>query len=611
MHRLVTRVRRLLRVVAYGLAGLTSLLLLTTVGERLMWRGKVLPGVQLIGASVGGRPVGAASDAIDAAAARLEQEPLAVSAGDLALELDPREIGLRVHPTHTLDSVASAGRSGNLLAQVVGTAMRLGRPDEVRWSAQWDTARFRALLDGWEREVASEAVSGTLRFSGARVVPVAPRPGRVLDRPAADRALAEVLRAGKREGVTLPVRTQRPRITRADVEEAAERARTLLATPVTVQIRTVSVTIPPATLGGMLTARQDGTDLTLDVERDALRDALGERAGALEHEPAGARFVVEGSRVRIQAHVTGTTLDLDQIAQGILRGDRIVRGRLSEEEPERTTDDLEGLGIKELVSSFVTHFPAGQPRVKNIQRACAIVNDTTISSGQDFSLNEKIGRRTPDNGFVKAPVIYAGEFTEDFGGGVSQFATTFFNAVFFGGYPILEHQAHTIYISRYPMGREATLSWPDPDLRFRNDTSTAILVRCGVGASSVTVNFYGTKTRTVRAEGPELISMIPIPEEIKTDLAIPRGTQNVEDPGSEGRVVRVTRVITRDGEEIGRKAYVTRYRAGKRIIVINPCDHPDELQRPPEEVCAQTTTTTTEPPLPDEPTTTTVPPEET
>ncbi|HVM39619.1 MAG TPA: VanW family protein, partial [Acidimicrobiia bacterium] len=308
-------------------------------------------------------------------------------------------------------------------------------------------------------------------------------------------------------------------------------------------------------------------------------------------------FAVNGSSVSIVAHVTGRTLDLDQVADEILKGRRVVAGRLHEEEPDRTTEDLEALKVTELVSTFTSNYPAGQPRVTNIHRASELVNGTLVMPGETFSLNQEIGRRTAENGFVRAPVIYAGEFTEDLGGGVSQFATTMFNAAFFGGYPLLEYQAHTFYISRYPMGREATLSWPKPDLKFRNDTDSAIYIRSSVSATSVTVSFYGTKTRDVRAEGPEVLSVIPIPEEYKVDGALPRGQRRIEEAGSEGRVVRVTRVITRDGDEIGRKSYTTRYRPQKRIVVVHPCDHPDPAQRPPAEQCVppEETTTTTAP----------------
>ena len=89
--------------------------------------------------------------------------------------------------------------------------------------------------------------------------------------------------------------------------------------------------------------------------------------------------------------------------------------------------------------------------------------------------------------------MFYGEFTEDFGGGVSQLATTTFNAVFLGGYEDVYHKPHTIYITRYPMGREATVNYPTVDLKFKNNTQHGVLIRTWYTASSITVTFYGDK----------------------------------------------------------------------------------------------------------------------
>jgi vancomycin resistance protein YoaR len=167
-----------------------------------------------------------------------------------------------------------------------------------------------------------------------------------------------------------------------------------------------------------------------------------------------------------------------------------------------------------------------------------------ILPGDRFSINEKVGPRTRANGFVKAPVIYEGEFTEDIGGGVSQFATTFFNAAFFGGYEIVAHKPHTYYISRYPQGREATVSFPQPDLVIANDSTTGILVRTSYTESSITVTFFGDREgRTVRAEGPRV------------------GKRQ-----RRGYNVEVIRVIARPGRPPERQSFRTYYRFQPRKV---------------------------------------------
>lgn len=599
----MTRLWRILRVLLVGSASLIVLLLVLTAAERVLWRGKVLPGVRLVGASVGGKGAGSLGDSVAEAAARFETEPIDVRVDTERLVLDPRRIDLSVDRDDTTEAVQDAGRSGNPLGQVAGTLERLFSHDAVMWDVSFDEEAFDEVLDEWADEVAVEPQDGTLEFEGARVRPVQPKAGRALDRPAADRALVQALRMGAVDQVRLPAVVDRPDITRAEVVSAAAEARALLAAPVTVNLDTVRAVLQPADLGDTLRAEEKAGRLRLRVDHDALKEALGPDAAALEGPPEDADFSVEGTKVVVVPHRVGRAIDLGDLEKKILAGTAIVAGTFEEEAPETTTEELEALNIEELVSSFTTNYPAGQQRVKNIQKAASITNDRVVPPGATFSLNDTLGKRTAAEGWVIAPVIYGGEFSEDVGGGVSQFATTMFNAAFFGGYPLVDYKAHTFYISRYPMGREATVSYPTPDLKWRNDTDNAVLIRSSAGGSSVTVSFYSTKVRNVAAEGPQVVERIAPPEEVVVDGAVPRGTQQVRERGSEGSVVRVTRVIrSLEGDELGRKTYTTRYRPQKKVVAYHPCDHPDPAKRPPPEApeCqvappppADTTTTTT------------------
>jgi vancomycin resistance protein YoaR len=77
--------------------------------------------------------------------------------------------------------------------------------------------------------------------------------------------------------------------------------------------------------------------------------------------------------------------------------------------------------------------------------------------------------------------------------GISQFTTTLFNAAFFAGLDYGEYQAHSIYFSRYPYGREATLSHPHPDLQLINNTPYGILIWPEYTDTAITVTLYSTK----------------------------------------------------------------------------------------------------------------------
>ena len=154
------------------------------------------------------------------------------------------------------------------------------------------------------------------------------------------------------------------------------------------------------------------------------------------------------------------------------------------------------LGVQQVVGEFTTHHPAGQPRVINIHRIADLTRGAYIAPGATFSVNDFVGKRTTAKGFVVAPVIDEGEFSTDVGGGVSQFATTLFNAAFFGGLDIPEHKAHSIYISRYPFGREATLAYPSVDLKIQNNTPYGVVIWPTYTDSSLTVQLWSTPFAT-------------------------------------------------------------------------------------------------------------------
>ncbi len=210
------------------------------------------------------------------------------------------------------------------------------------------------------------------------------------------------------------------------------------------------------------------------------------------------------SRVSVVPSQEGRRLDGEAIAQRIEARPtaKAVRVALVPIAPERSTADAQRMRIRELVSQFTTPHACCQPRVTNIQKAASILDGQIIPAGGTFSLNTALGERTRARGFVSAPQIGEGGVLEDaVGGGVSQTATTVYNAAFFAGLKIVTHTPHEFWITRYPAGREATVSWGGPELIVQNDWPAAILVKAYDTGTSLTVQMYSAKLgRSVSTE---------------------------------------------------------------------------------------------------------------
>jgi vancomycin resistance protein YoaR len=566
--------RRLLLLLGALVGGLVAIVVLASVAEHKFYSGRVLPGVNVEGVDVAGKKKVAAYDSIARLAADLDKTPIKVKVGTNQFTVEPSVIGYDVDVDQTAHDAVREGRDGNPVALVAGTFVRRVRPDTVPLEVRYDPARLEGLLDGWSNSINQGVVEGGLRFDGTKVVSIAPKSGTGIQRDEARARLLAVLRSGDHDRmVELPVGEVRPLVDQAGVEAAAARARALLASAITIDAAGKKIVIPPerlvTTLGTHI--NNDRLDLTIDTAK--LRYVVGPTTG-LETPAVDASFSIDANNVpHVVASKDGRGLDYNKLAAAILSGKHAITAQVGTVHPAHDTAWAQKLGIKRQVSSFTTNHPAGQPRVHNIHLAADILNNTVVEPGKTFSLNELLGPRTPEKGYVKAPILVEDGFGEDYGGGISQLTTTLFNAVFFGGYEDTEHSPHHFYITRYPMGREATINFPSVDLKFKDDTTNGVLIRTSYSATSITVTFYGDNDgRVVREEDRKILKTEPI-----TDLLIPcpvkkatddpnnrcphlaSGEREAVGTGETGYDVEFTRVITQPGKPDKRTRYAVHY----------------------------------------------------
>ena len=227
------------------------------------------------------------------------------------------------------------------------------------------------------------------------------------------------------------------------------------------------------------------------VSRLAGRDRYATAAEVAKTLPVPTSTIYVATGLKFPDAVAGTPLALD--SPMLLTSEAGLPPATA-----ATISEFTGLPCTPIVkvSGFTTYYKAGQARVTNIHTIADAANGAIVLAGETFSLNAHVGRRTLAKGYVSAPAIINGEIyccdsPINIGGGTSQFATTLYNAIFFGGYEDVYHRPHSIWFSHYPLGREATLGWTGPDVVFRNDTSSHLTVKTRHTSTSVTVEFWG------------------------------------------------------------------------------------------------------------------------
>jgi len=287
-----------------------------------------------------------------------------------------------------------------------------------------------------------------------------------------------------------------PRYSDTDVEALANLVNTSLASPITITTGAVVTSVNGATVANWLTITPGDDGLELGVDPQRVIDGITELNSTIDGPEVPVGFaVVDG--VVTTSPGTGAVVccepgSTSTVIEALTTPARSATLTMIEAPLVKGPEWAASLGIATPVGTFTTNYPAGQDRAINIVRIAEIIRGTVIEPGATFSVNETTGARTEAQGFVPGGIILNGKLSTGVGGGISQFATTLFNAAFFAGLDIPDFMMHTLYISRYPYGREATLAWPTVDLKITNNTPYGILIWTESTQESITVTLYST-----------------------------------------------------------------------------------------------------------------------
>ncbi len=520
-------------------------------------------------ASVAGIPIGGKSPA-DAEATLKRQlasrasAPVRLQAAGRTIDIDPSAAGLSLDLEETLQGLSGFSlKPGDLWNHLNG-----GDDEPLRTDVDRD--RLRAVLTETAKGVDKGAQEGSITFPEGRVKVVAPVTGVSLKVEETADAIAAAWPASTPvKGV---VNTVQPKVSAEEVQRArTEFADKAMSAPVKVSVGATTLALRPAEFAPAVTMKAGG-DGRLAPAYDSKKLLAAVRAAAaekgLEPKAEDASFRLEGSRAVLVPAKTGLQIDEKSLVGGfgpaLTSSSRTVAVKTTIVQPDLTTDEAKKIAPTEVISTFTTQFPYNPPRTENITIAARTLNGTFVAPGKTFSLNGLLGQRTGAKGYNEAPVIINGRLVKDYGGGISQLSTTLFNAIFFSGARIEEHHPHSFYIARYPEGREATISWPDVDNRFTNDTGSGILIQASVSGNSVTVTFHGRKTWDVEAvKGPR--RNVVKPKKIVDDR--PTCVPQSPTPGFD---VTVTRIFKKAGKEVKRSTFNTHYIPEDDVT----CTHP-------------------------------------
>ena len=556
--------RRQLRLALIG--ALLVLGLLYVVG--FIMTGLRMPANATIGGvDVSGMSPGDARAAVDRELSPRVGEEVVLEHQGKEFTVDPKAAGL----TFDLDrSIENAG--GNHSPdprKMIGLVFGTHATDPA---VEADDDELAGIITAIATTVDQEVVEAQITFPKSKPTPRQPKAGLVVRKADAVRAVIRGYLVA-RGPIEVPTAVVDPAVDADGLDQAMTSiAEPAVSGPVVIRVGEKKVNLPVSAYAPALQIRVVDGSMKPHLDPEELAKPLTDSTTGIGKKAVDATVRIKNGKPEVVPGKEGVGLQPEEMAEKLVpavteTGDaRSVEIEAKVVDPEFTTEDAKKLRIKERISSFSTSFPYAEYRNVNQGRAAELIDGTILEPGETFSLNDTVGERTVSNGFTKGTVINGGVFREELGGGVSQVATTAYNAGFFGGMDDVEHHPHAFYIDRYPMGREATVYYGNLDMRFRNPTDYGVLIRANVRPSTpgrqgeMHVELWSTKVVDIKAglSGKRNFRK-PGKQYDDSDRCVPQGP-------IQGFDIDVHRTFLRDGKVVKRETDTAVYQAADHVI---------------------------------------------
>lgn len=468
--------------------------------DILVSSGNVPRGVTVAGVDVGGMSHDEAEKKLrDEIGPRLS-EPVALKAGDVTAELDPKAAGLELDWSGTIERAGSQPLSPFTRVTSFFTSREVGVATKA------DDEKVAGALEAMRPQLDHDPIEGSIKFEGATPVAVEPHAGQKLKTEDAVGVVVANWASGA--AVEIPMDFTPVKTTKEGVEKALDEVvKTAVSGPVVIKGEGKDATLTPEQIGATLAfAPGEGGALDVSVNKDKLAEVATPQLKDTIKEGKDAEIVFEGGRPTVKPSVDGLDVDWDKNLQPyfdtVKKSDgREVKFEYKHTPAKVTTEQANAMGIKEVIGEFQTGGFAADSGV-NIRVVAEKVNGAIVKPKETFSLNKYTGPRGTAQGYVEAGIIENGIPGRAVGGGISQFATTLYNAYYYAGMKDAGHKEHSYWITRYPKGREATVFMDNAgnsliDIAFTNPDDTGVAIQTIWTPSSLKIVLWGTKNYDV------------------------------------------------------------------------------------------------------------------
>ncbi|MBD0852988.1 hypothetical protein CU043_01865 [Corynebacterium striatum] len=476
--------------------------LLLIAGIAYTWdvianQGKVPRATSVGGVDISSMERTAAVEKLERELGDVETKPVNVTSGEKSSQLVPAESGLTLNYQKAVDGIPDASYNPvtRLFSFVKATK-------EIPVAVDIDDTALDGALERVKNELSFAPKDGMLELNNGQLKVTKPVLGQTVEPDDLKNSITEnwLDPAG--------VEVEPVEVEPAINDDAIEAMRTgeaakALDNPLTINgENNVAGTLRKDEIAQFVSIEAKDGKLELKVDTPKAQQLFEERMDGASVPGENAKIAFNGGRMVVTPSVDGSVIDWEKTLKDFdkrVKGDERTWDADYKPDPaEYTTEMAEKATFNDTVSEFSTGGFSGASG-ENIRRVAAQVDGAVVNPGETFSLNGYTGPRGTAQGYVESGIIINGHSGTAVGGGISQFATTLYNAAYFAGFEDVAHTPHSYYISRYPAGREATVYEGSIDLQFKNTTNTPVRIETSFGGGKITVRFKGVKTYNVES----------------------------------------------------------------------------------------------------------------
>ena len=526
----LSRGRQVLAIIV----GLCLVLLSLLIAIRVAYRGRILPGITANGVYVSGLTKAEALRELNTQTAKYSEAPIESLSLQGNQQMSASQLGVEYLNEQAATEAMNTSRKGFILDQLGSELSGLLGQKPAITSVSYDTQKLSDISVGINTTTAKPVENAKFTTQEGEILVQDGSRGKRVDFALLPSAISNHFGQMQNKLFVMPILTVEPTLSAQALEAQKSILTPFKSSPLVlsygekswpVDLNTIASWLAlsganqPVITNGMTSQyRLNAPAQNLYFEDKSIANYLTSLSSEINVAPIDAQLSITDGRASIFTQSRdGKTLDTTTSAEAISK--QLTQGTTTPialnvvtTKAEVSDENIEKLGIKELISEGVTYFPGSPPnRLQNIRVGMAKFNGVLIKPGQNFSFNDYLGEVGAEQGYAPGLVILGDREEMQYGGGLCQVSSTAYRAALMAGLPITSRVNHSFAIDYYTApygvpGVDATIYLPKPDLSFKNDTGHHILVQTKMVGTTLHFYFYGTKTKSGVIRGPFFVT---------------------------------------------------------------------------------------------------------